>query len=112
MNHQQFGKIVNDVKPDLEAEELEAKIKTAEAARNDLSISLPVSIYGRLEKAASFNGYSSVSDYCVAILEKSLESNVGAPTIKSKTLDGPMVTGPSKRFWDTNPTTRRQYGTE
>ena len=112
MNHQQFWKIINDVKPDPEAEELEAKIKAAEAARNDLSISLPVSIYGRLEKAAAFNGYDNISAYCVAILEKSLETQVGAPTIRTKTLDGPLVTGPSKRFWDTNPTTRREYGTE
>jgi len=112
MNHQQFGKIVNDVKPDPEAEELERKIKAAEAARNDLSISLPVSIYSRLEKAATFNGYKSVSDYVVAVLEKSLETNVGSPTIKTKTLDGPMVTGPSKRFWDTGATTRTEYATE
>lgn len=112
MNHEQFGKIVNDVKPDPEAEELEAMIKKAEAARNDLSISLPVSIYTRLEKASTFNGYSSVSDYCVALLEKSLETNVGAPQIKTRTLDGPLVTGPSKRFWDTRPTTRQEYGTE
>ena len=112
MDHEKFGKIINDVKPDPELEELEAKIKAAENARNDLSISLPVSIYGRLEKAASFNGYASVSDYCVAIPEKSLETNVGAPQIKSRTLDGPRVTGPSKRFGDTNPTTRREYATE
>lgn len=111
MNHKKFGKIVNEVTPDPEAEELEAMIKKAEAARNDLSISLPVSIYGRLEKAASFNGYKSVSAYCVALLEKSLETNVGSPTIKTKTLDGPLVTGPSNRFWDTN-TTRTEYATE
>ena len=95
-----------------ETEEEQREYKAAEAARNDLSISLPVTIYGRLEKAAAFNGYDNISAYCVAILEKSLETQVGAPTIRTKTLDGPLVTGPSKRFWDTGATTRTEYGTE
>ena len=94
---EELGVIVNDIKPDLEAEAVEKQIQ--EFSDTEVTIKLSALLYERLKRLAEFKT-QDISEYCLSVLDESTLEQVGRPTISGPSnLSGKAiakkVTGPS-----------------
>ena len=94
---EELGTIVNDIKPDPEAEAVEEQIKSF--TDTEVTIKLSAPLYERLKRLAEFKGLE-VDEYCTSILDDSTAEQVGKATISGPSkLNGQRmnkpVTGPS-----------------
>ena len=94
---EELGTIVNDIKPDLEAEAVEKQIQ--EFSDTEVTIKLSAPLYERLKRLAEFKT-QDISEYCLSVLDESTAEQVGKATISGpSTLNGQRmnkpVTGPS-----------------
>ena len=89
-NNTDLGVIVND------REGQEPKVSLDEARIN---LRLTNQLFDRLVKAAQFNKFPSVEDYCIYILTQSLQTKIGAANIdapsyqngiEARKISGPM----------------------
>ena len=89
---EELGVIVNDIKPDPEAEAVEKQIQ--EFSDTEVTIKLSAPLYERLKRLAEFKGLS-VAEYCTSILDDSTAEQVGKATISGPSkLNGQRMTKP------------------
>ena len=98
----EYGELVNNKAPDLEAEEIERKIALLNKSKLILNISNE--IWNKLQVEADFKK-QSIEDYCISVLAASLNVMIGKPRITmASSLSGQktgLIKGPSQpKFQD------------
>ena len=89
---EELGVIVNDIKPDPEAEAVEEQIKAFTETEVTLKLSAP--LYERLKRLAEFKSID-IAEYCRSVLDDSTAEQVGKATISGPSkLNGQRMTKP------------------
>ena len=78
LDPREFGELVNNKAPDLEAEEIERKI--AMLNKSKLILSVTNELWNKLQAEADFKK-QPIEDYCISVLADSLNVMIGKPHI-------------------------------
>ena len=98
----EYGELVNNKAPDLEAEEIERKI--ALLNKSKLILNVTNELWNQLQREADFKRLT-IEDYCISLLADSLNVMIGKPHISmASSLSGHktgLIKGPSQpKFQD------------